>query len=393
MDVGLSTQQKGPEGVNVGTTLSAEQFYRHDPLLTLLKSKWRLNDFWVIAGVMLLPGAVYLLWWFWGEYVTKVHFWLLGDTVGALLQTLVCFPLLFMIYLLLPTSIAGLFNTLRANGVIGESRKDRSGSESYEDFLQQLVAWTDSSWWAAAGLTVVVLYLFYRLVLIDPYTATPVPFWQRAIANIVFSPLLYITIMSITRLLLALVFTNWLFYRFTILIKPLHPDGSGGLGALGSLLWISVLTMFWDALFLSTIIISIAKTLISPLEIFLLALIYVTLTPSLLVGWLFLPHQVMVKARDEALLPLTDQFQQSVMQAMPSAADDTTTIVAGTSRLSALKERYDLVQETFPTWPLEVRELRRVVATGSLPALLPFLLPLLPQLISFVGHLVGIPLK
>jgi hypothetical protein len=37
MDVGLSTQQKGPEGVNVATTLSAEQFYQHDPLLMLLK--------------------------------------------------------------------------------------------------------------------------------------------------------------------------------------------------------------------------------------------------------------------------------------------------------------------------------------------------------------------
>ena len=88
----------------------------------LLKNKWRLNDFWVITGVMVPPGAVYLLWWFWGEYVAKMHYWLLGDTVGALLQTLVCFPLLFMIYLLLPASIAGLFNTLRANGVVGESR-------------------------------------------------------------------------------------------------------------------------------------------------------------------------------------------------------------------------------------------------------------------------------
>src|SRR5579864_659592 len=119
MDTGLSTQKKGQDSAVISTTLSAEQFYRHDPLLMLLKNKWRLNDFWVIAGVMLLPGAVYLLWWFWEEYVAKVHYWFLGDTVGALLQTLVCFPLLFMIYLLLPASIAGLFNTLRANGVVG----------------------------------------------------------------------------------------------------------------------------------------------------------------------------------------------------------------------------------------------------------------------------------
>ncbi len=280
MDTGLSAQQKGLESAVISTTLSAEQFYRHDPLLILLKDKWHLNNFWVIAEVMVFPAGVYLLWWFWGEYVAKMHYWLVGDTVGALLQTLVCFPLLFMIYLLLPTSIAGLFNTLRANGVIGESRKDRSGSESYEHLLQQLVSWTDMSRWTAAYMTVAAVYILYRIVLdlhIDPHIKTP-PFWLLAVAHIALSPLLYIAFMSITRLLLALIFTNWLFYRFKILIKPLHPDGSGGLGVLGSLLWISVLTMFWDALFLSTVILSIAKSLITPLEIFLLAGIYVALT-------------------------------------------------------------------------------------------------------------------
>ncbi len=392
MDTGLPAQQKGLDSAVISTTLSAEQFYRHDPLLILLKDKWRLNDFWVIAGVMVPPAGVFLLWWFWGEYISKVHYWLLGDTLCGLLQTLVIFPLLFTVYLLIPTSIAGLFNTLRANGVIGESRKDRTGSTSYEDFLQQLVAWMDRSLWAAAGLAVVIVYLFYRLALIDPYIKT-LPRWQIAVSDIVLSPLMYITFMSVVRLLLSLVFTNWLFYRFTILINPLHPDGSGGLGALGRLLWISVLIMFLDALLLSIGFLSSNLSLISPFEIFLLALIYVGLTPSLLVGWLLLPHRVMVKARDEALLPLTDQFRETFQKTLPSAADDTATIVAGTSRLLALKDRFNLVQEMFPTWPVEAQNLRRLVATGSLPVLLPLLLPLVPLVIENVGKLVGIPLK
>ncbi len=387
MDSGLVDQQKGAESSASGTTLSAQQFYQHDPLLVLLKDTWHLNDFWVIAGVMVPPGGVYLLWWFWGEYVVKVHFWLLGDTVGALLNTFILFPLLCLIYLLLPASIAGLFNTLSANGVIGKSRKDRTGSTSYEDFLQRVVAWTDRSWWTAAALTVVVLYLFNRLVLIDPHLVTPVPFWQIAVANIVFSPLLYIEFLSITRLLLALVFTNWLFYTFTIQIKPLHPDGSGGLGALGRLLWFSVLAMVWDALFLSTVIISIAKSLISPFEIVLLAVIYVALTPSLLIGWLLFPHRVMVRARDETLQPLADEFQQALMQSLSSAEHDTRTVVAGTRRLAALKQRYDLVRDTFPTWPLKINTVSRLVVT----ALFPLMLPLIASLISLVSHALGLP--
>jgi len=387
MDSGLVDQQKDAGSSASGTTLSAQQFYQHDPLLVLLKDKWHLNDFWVIAGVMVPPGAVYVLWWFWGEYVAKVHFWFLGDTVGALLQTLVCWPLLFLIYLLLPASIAGLFNTLSANGVIGERRKDRPGSPSYEAFLQQVVAWTDRSWWTAVALTLVGLYLFFRLVLIDPHLASPVPFWLRAVANIVFSPLLYIEFLSIARLVLALVFTNWLFYTFTIQIKPLHPDSSGGLGALGRLLWISILTMFWDALFLGTIIISIGKSLFSPFEMVLLAAIYVVLTPSLLIGWLVFPHRVMVRARDETLQPLADEFQQALMQSLSSAEYDMRTVVAGTRRLAALKQRYDLVRDTFPTWPLKINTVSRLVVT----ALLPLMLPLIASLISLVSHALGLP--
>src|SRR6266852_151420 len=386
MDSGLVDQQKGAESSASGTTLSAQQFYQHDPLLIAFKDTWHLNDFWVIAGVMVPPGGVYLLWWFWGEYVVKVHFWLLGDTVGALLNTFILFPLLCLIYLLLPASIAGLFNTLSANGVIGKSRKDRTGSTSYEDFLQRVVAWTDRSWWTAAALTVVVLYLFNRLVLIDPHLVTPVPFWQIAVANIVFSPLLYIEFLSITRLLLALVFTNWLFYTFTIQIKPLHPDGSGGLGALGRLLWFSVLAMVWDALFLSTVIISIAKSLISPFEIVLLAVIYVALTPSLLIGWLLFPHRVMVRARDETLQPLADEFQQALMQSISSVEHDVRTVVARTRRLAALKQRYDLVRDTFPTWPLEIKALSRLTVTVILPIVLSLIASLITPVSQALGH-------
>ncbi len=395
MDVDLSMQQEGPQSTTVGTTLSAQQFYQHDPLLVLLKNKWRLNDLWIIAGAIVTPGIVFSFWWFWVEYVvgSKVQIWIPGDTVSALLQTFATFPLLVMIYLLIPASIARLFNTLRANRVIGESRRERAGSESYEDFVRQLVTWMDKSWWAAMGLVVVVLYLFCRLLLIELHNPSSVPFWLRACALVMWLPLMYATLMSVVRLLLTLVFTNWLFYRFTILVKPLHPDGSGGLGALGHLLWLSVGIMFWDALLLSTALVTSHMTLFSFLEILPLAAIYVSLTPSLLIGWLYLPHRVMVKARDEALLPLTEEFRQTFQQTMPSVGDDTASIVAGTSRLAALKQRYDLVQETFPTWPVEVQDLRRLVATGSLPALLPLLLPLVPPLITFLMHGFNLPLK
>src|SRR6266446_3867811 len=198
---------------------------------------------------MVLPGGVFLSGWL--LWISKVRFWTPSDTLGVLLLTFVLFPLLFMIYLLVPVSIASLFNTLRTNGVIGEHRRHQLGAETYENFVQQLITWMDTSWWTAATLVILVFYVCYRLLLIEPWISSPVPYWFRVSVIVVYLPLMYAVFLSVVRLLLTLVFTNWLFSLFMIQIKPLHPDGSGGLGALGRILWVSIIIMLWNALVLA----------------------------------------------------------------------------------------------------------------------------------------------
>jgi hypothetical protein len=146
MDASSIDQQQGAESLARGATLSAQEFYQHDPLFVLLKDTLRLKDVWIIAGVIVLPGGVFLSGWL--LWISKVHFWTLGDTLGVVMA-FVLFPLLFLIYLLVPVSIASLFNTLRTNGVIGEHRRHQPGSETYENFVQQLIAWMDTNWWTA----------------------------------------------------------------------------------------------------------------------------------------------------------------------------------------------------------------------------------------------------
>src|SRR5947209_14356963 len=106
MDIDTSAQPRSSESALIDTTLSAQQFYQHDPLLMLLKGKWRLNDLAIVVAGMVLAGGLYSVWWLWMGYVlAKEHFWVLGDTLSVLLQTFVVFPLLFLIYLLVPNSI------------------------------------------------------------------------------------------------------------------------------------------------------------------------------------------------------------------------------------------------------------------------------------------------
>jgi len=94
----------------------------------------------------------------------------------------------------------------------------------------------------------------------------------------------------------------------------------------------------------------------------------------------------MVRARDEALQPLADEFQQALMQSISSVEHDVRTVVAGTRRLAALKQRYDLVRDTFPTWPLEIKALSRLTVTVILPIVLSLIASLITPVSQALGH-------
>jgi hypothetical protein len=380
----LIESQKGAANVVGDNPISAHQFYQHDPLLVFLKDRLRLHYILVSVGAMLLPGSVFLTWSL--AWTNQTQWWILDDTLSALLQTFILFPLLFLIYLLIPSSIAGLFNTLRTNRVIGEYQGYQPDIENYENFVQRVVAWIDKSWWTVAILIIVMSYALYRLIVLEPWSPSPVPYWMRVSAIIIYLPLMYATGMSVMRLLLAMVFINWQLYLFALRVKPLHPDGAGGLGALGRLLWLSVGIMLWEALLLVAAILSRNLHWLSLPEMFLLGAIYIVLTPTILIGWLIFPHRAMVNARDETLQPLADAYQQALTETISSAERNKQNVIAETRQLAALKQRYDLARDTFPTWPLEISTLSRIGAT----VILPLVLPLITALISFALHALGL---
>jgi hypothetical protein len=374
-------QPKDLENVRRDELLSAKNLYQHDFLLLLLKDKCRLNIFVICAASAMLPGILFLSWWFVWIHTTTV--WSIENTLSVLLQIFIIFPAIFLIYQLVPHSIAELFNTLQSNGVIGQPRKH---SQPYENFVRQMVSWVDNGWWTLTILLLVLTYALYRLLLQEPLSSSPVPYWMRVCAIICYLPMMYATGISVVRLLLALIFTNWLFSRFTLQIKPLHPDGAGGLGVMTPLLWISVGLMLWEAMLLLASFLSRSLFWLSFSEMTLLAAIYVILTPALLIGWLIFPHRIMVRTRDELLQPLTDEYQRALLQSLSSNGYDTHTLVSGTRHLNALKQRYDLLHDTFPTWPLEFSTLNRIGVT----IVLPLILPIITSLITLILHPLGL---
>lgn len=368
MDVEMADQSE-PEKREVDSgVLSARRLYQHDPLHVLYKDRLHLNTLLILSGVCVYFVLLFPLI---SQYRDFQPYTSLDDALDLILLSIAS---IFgtLIYLQLPTVMASVFNTLSKNGVIGPSRLERSGAMSYPSFLRQVVAWVDGWWWSIAAVMLSLGYFLYLIFVLDPQLLNLSPFWLAVQFLLITLPFIYIPLFVLVRILLLIIFINRLFSLFTIQVKPLHPDGSGGMGSLGQILWMCAGALLSFALFIFAFRGHSAPPL--PLiEIIVYTIIYLILIVSLMIGWLALPHQAMVQARDAILQPLTNEYQRVLMETIPAVGEETAQIVTGTERLSALKQRYELVRDTFPTWPLQIVEIRRLAVALLLPALIALL--------------------
>lgn len=357
----------------------SQQFYQHDPLLVLLLDRLHLGAGWGAVCVALLAGVVLV-----------GGFRLAGVAVGqqavlvAVLQAVLVLPIGMAIYLSLPSTLAGLFNTLRKNGVVAKSRQ--SGGGSYATFEQNLVATVDSRWWVITAALGVTVYWLYRLGLFgdvpdDMTQQAPLEaqIWLRLAMLILYTPVIYGAIISLARFLAGLVYSHRLFRSFEIRVNPLHPDGSAGMAAIGRMLTISVLL----ATAVGAIAVADLLTGSHPflrLETWVLGAVYLVSLPLLFLGWLWSPHRAMVAARDEALSPLAAEFLRSIPTAASSVHEDAETIKANTDRIVEIKRQYELLAETFPVWPIRTAALNRLVVTSLLPLVSSLLASLIPSI-------------
>jgi hypothetical protein len=384
--------------------LSPKQLYSRDFYLVILRDLLHWSDVTIVIVTIVVSSLVVfvppLIWRFDLS---------LEDVLRDLLQTVVTFPLLAFQCVKLPANIAHLFNSLRQRNIVGECREELGVSKTYTQFLQRLVAQVDSPWWTVGAITLVVAYATYRVVGVDQFSRilqvrpllSPAEFSQETEQFLyrlgflfVYSIMLYAAFIAIARLLVVLLNTSVLFRTFKININPLHPDGSGGLGIIEQMLGVSVgivTTIGAIALLVNASFLTIPKASTSETSLWeavIVGLIYLALAPTMLFGWLFAPHKVMQDARNAALQPLADQFQATITTTTPSSSEDALEIKKGTDRMAELKRRYDLLEATFPIWPAQIQVVRRLLATVSLPAILPFLSLLAPFMMQ-MGQLLG----
>ncbi|GHO84917.1 hypothetical protein [Dictyobacter formicarum] len=358
--------------------LRAQELYQNDPLLVLLKDRLALNSFMLLA-IGIVVGSVF----FYGLYILPgTGHGLANQPLFAVLEIATA-TLLLIAYLWLPEIVATLFHTLWSTGVLKEPVSGEDATTFYAHFCKELQKWMNQPVWPIGAAVFIIIYLLNRFIVSGPPFLNYVPFWLQLTTAVIDGLIAYTAVLSIIRLLIALIAMNRIFHLFTIYINPLHPDDVGGLGIMGSIVWLSVCIMLATTLsFLQTIELLTHRSIFSStLDLLVLIVVYIVVTPVVILGWLVTPHGVMVKARDAVLKPLVDEFAAILDHPQQLTKEDVTSILADNDRLSAIKRRYDLIIDMFPIWPIEVKQIRRIIATLTLPALL----SVIPNIIDFVN--------
>lgn len=370
MDMQEPTQQTFQD-VSVSRKI-IEPSHIYDPLLLLLKVKLRLDDWWVIIGWgILILGLLLTI-----AAILPLERWNGKDFFSPLELLLFVAAYLTMIgtYLSLPSIIADLFNGLWENGVIGNGQVDTPASLSYQEFVEKQVPWIHSRWWATLALLAATLNPLF-LIFAHPAIVSSIPLWLDVISVFIVVIGNYGIVLVFVWLLMIAIITHRLFRTFTVRVKPLHPDGSGGLGLFNRLLWTAIPLVviagcaapaFWAS----------ASSQSDRVLVLGDVMFYLLAAALPLRAWLALPHRAMVQARNTLLQPLTKEYEQMLAEMLSGARGDVVTITEGTERLSALRKSYEEVRDSIPTWPIEIMQFRGLVTLLVLPVLLT-LLPLL----------------
>ncbi len=384
MEADFQAQQVLPEVTTDSSNkllLLPGEVYGNDPCMVFFRDRLALNNALGLAILILVSICC-----FYGLYALPgTGHEIANEPLFALLE-IVTASLFYIAYLWLSDSIAILFNTLWTDEILNQSVNSQDTSTAYAKFIRDVLLWLNSPLWPIGSLIFILAYLITRYLVHGPPFLTYVPLWLQFVTAVLDGMIAYFALITVSRLLISLVFANCLFRSFTIHVKPLHPDGVGGLGAMRSIVWVSALIILATTLtFFETILISNNRNpFSSTLDIVTLIIAYIILAPSLILGWLIMPHLLMLKERDAVLKPLVDEFQTILEAPQPITEAATAGILADNDRLSAIKRRYGLIVDTFPTWPLEVTQMRRLVATLSLPALIP-LIPTIMGIVSAIS--------
>ena len=259
---------------------------------------------------------------------------LIMDAIAALVLA----PLFITIYLSLREIVNRLLIRLDDNGVIGPA----AGGMTLKEFARDLDCWLHHPWvWApTAGATGV--YFLYTLW--DSLNEMDSLLARFLIAStlVAQTALFFLGVLAIFQLGVTCWRIGWLLRNSELRTQALHPDGCGGLRAVGHLL---------------TLVLSAAAILgIASLG--------------------------MDSYRKQVLKPVVKKFHESIIPAWPSTSDDSERLKANNDSLSEITRQFQVLDDALPVWPLRLRRLQAVLAAAILPIVIPVVTAIILRMLA-----------
>jgi hypothetical protein len=291
---------------------------------------------------------------------------------------LVFFPVSLSYYLWFPTAADDVFSALKKLGVIPHLPSTKIVKKLPPQSLPIITG---------------VLAILITIFAVVPGTENYVTYWRQFTSTyylhqIAAALVIYVTLIMVVRIAVLVRLLNTAFRRSQVNLKALHPDGSGGLGALGKL---SVRTSYLIAIIGVDIVLSMILQPyllgegLGQFEVYftlvLFLAIYLIVAPIAFFAPLATAHSAMKKAREDELLEISRRFEHEYETLKRQLSKKDEDVAPTLERIDQLKKVHQIVDD-FPVWPLNTDTLLRFA--GSV--VLPFVLTIVSAVIgSFLG--------
>ncbi len=308
------------------------------------------------------------------------HLFTVGSTLGYLPDLSLYVHLfrstaIIAFYIWMPAGIVEVVKSLISNGVIHEKIQDYPFSSFFSDLKTSF-----NSRWVTLGLVaIVVLVMLIFLLPIDlqnqPTSATLVSPFSFALTVLEQSFTEYVVFRLLLNCFLGIYWFRQLFNKFTIRVRPLHPDGAGGLSPLGNLAL--SLSYLISVIGISLVLSAITRNLkinqsfgfLFQPDIVAGLIAYAILSPVVFFAPLAVAHHYMEDAKKRFLLKIDEKFGLLFTEIQTSLNSDSDNLILHKKRFKKIKALHAMVK-SFPVWPFNVENVTRFVTTYLLPILL-----------------------
>lgn len=313
-----------------------------------------------------------------------------GKIVGflndpAMYANLVGISAIWMFNAWSPHGIRELFNRLFGDRIIGRTIEERYRSNSAEHehrlWLGEMIKSMQSQTWTIVALVVALvaagLALPDYITRDDTWSMTNTP--SIALSTLWSAYTVFGVAYFIITCLLTAIWARRLFRCFTADVRPLHPDGTGGLEPLvqfsmritsalvliGSMIVVMAITRHYLAT--GVLSFSLDGNVITALSV------YLVIAPLTFFLFTAIPHQAMVESKQKALRSVSTHFCSVQKKLFDSFDSDESVDEPAIDTLRRLGELHKSIRKS-PVWPLNTANITKFLTTYLVPVALGILL-------------------